>query len=68
MIPVTIAVLLFGAAVFGIGLLAAKGLDGARARVPQPARNRCAGIGRFPDSWVKTGILLQIPLIAPTVL
>lgn len=38
MIPVTTAVLLFGAAVFGIGLLAAKGLDGARARVPQPAR------------------------------
>jgi hypothetical protein len=38
MIPVTIAVLLFGAAVFGIGLLAAKALYGARARVPQPER------------------------------
>jgi hypothetical protein len=38
MIPMTIAVLLFGAAVFGIGLLAARALDGARARVPQPER------------------------------
>ncbi len=38
MIPVTIAVLLFGAAVFGIGLLAAKALHDARTRAPQPER------------------------------
>lgn len=37
MIPMTIAVLLFGAAVFGMGLLAAKALDGARARVLSPS-------------------------------
>jgi len=38
MIPATIAVLIFGAAFFGIGLLAAKASDGVRARVPQPQR------------------------------
>jgi len=50
MISVTIAVMLFGATVFGIGLLAAKALHDARSRVPQPAHKdmRALANSRIP--------------------
>jgi len=44
MMPATIEVLLFGAAVFGIGLLAAKALHNAQARVPHRDRKVTTGL------------------------
>lgn len=44
MIPATIGTLLFGAAVFGIGLLAAKTLHDRRSHAPQPERKVTTGL------------------------
>jgi hypothetical protein len=44
MMPATIGVLLFGAAVFSIGLLAAKALHEKRSHLPQPERKVSSGL------------------------
>ena len=44
MMAATIGTLLFGAAVFGIGLLAAKALRDKRSRAPQPDRKVTTGL------------------------
>jgi hypothetical protein len=44
MIPVMMGVLFFGAAVFGIGLLAAKALHDAQTRIPHPVSKVTTGL------------------------
>jgi hypothetical protein len=51
MMPVTIASILFGAAVFGIGLLAGKALRDKRSRADQSNRKATTGLSnsRIPS-------------------